>query len=90
MRSRTASTACKGIASSRRGALLACARLICETHGQGTVELALLLVAFVAVAGGLAAVWHLLDGGALVQHALVSASHCVGASIGAWADVLAY
>lgn len=61
-----------------------------DSRGQGSVEIAVLLVAFLAIAGGLAALWHLLDGGAFVAHAVASASHCVGVSIGAWADVLAY
>lgn len=68
-----------------------CGRVLLRgCRGQGSVEIAVLLVAFLAIAGGLAALWHLLDGGAFVAHAVASASHCVGSSIGAWADVLAY
>lgn len=93
MRSQTASTASRRTAM-RRGRAWRAAQagraLLRGRRGQGSVEIAVLLVAFLAIAGGLAAFWHLLDGGAFVMHAAASASHCVGASIGAWADVLAY
>lgn len=59
--------------------------------GQATVEFAIVLAAFVVVAVGLSALWHALDQGVFVQHALQSASHHLeGAESGAWGDVLAY
>lgn len=90
MRSRTASTACRARLSASGDRTGAPVGLLRDRRGQATVEIALLVVAFLAIAIGLGAIWHLLDAGAFVQHAVASASHCVGASIGAWADVLAY
>jgi Flp pilus assembly protein TadG len=63
----------------------------CGTAGQSTVEFAIVFAAFLCVAIGLGALWHLSDSGLLVQHALQSASHHLGSGdIGAWGDVLAY
>ena len=59
-------------------------------RGQATVEFAIVLFAFMAIAAGLAALWHGLEDGMLVRHALTSASHHLAGAVGAWADVLAY
>ena len=59
--------------------------------GQGTVEYAIVMAAFLAIAFGFSALWHAFDQGLLVQHALQSASHHLqGVDLGAWGDVLAY
>ena len=70
---------------------------ICAPHGargeagQSTVEYALVTVAFLSMIVGLAALWRMLDAAALVEHALVSASHHVQASApGGVADVFLY
>ncbi len=78
MRLQTASTACRV-----RAALTGRA-------GQGTVETALVLFAFVALLAGLAALWRMAGDGKLVEHALLSASHHIAGATGAWADVFAY
>lgn len=78
MRSRTASTACR------------LARIVGDRGGQGTVETALVLFAFIALAAGLAALWHVAGDGEVVTHALWSASHHIAGAAGAWADVFAY
>ncbi len=87
MQSRQASTACdRGgrKASSARRLLAAC-------DGQGTLEYALVMFAFMAIVGGLGALWHLFDAGLPVQHALQSASHHVASvAPGALADVFMY
>ena len=44
-------------------------------HGQSTVEFAVIAAACAAVCAGLAALWHLVGSGALVEHALAVASH---------------
>ncbi len=84
MPSRMASTACKGAwPPPRRGP--------CAQSGQSTVEFALVAAAFLAVVIGLGALWRFASGGALVEHALATASHCVEqASPQAMADVLLY
>lgn len=62
-----------------------------STKGQGTVEFALVCAAFVCVAAGFAALFHLFGDGRVIDHALVSASHHVGSGdAGAWGDVLSY
>lgn len=43
--------------------------------GQSTVEFAVITGALVAILAGLGALWHGLEGGLLVSHALASASH---------------
>lgn len=59
--------------------------------GQSTVEFALATAAFLVVIVGLGALWRLASGGALVEHALATASHCIErASPQAMADVLLY
>jgi Flp pilus assembly protein TadG len=64
---------------------------IASCRGQSTVEFAIVMAAFLAVALGLSALWHAADRGLLVQHALQSASHHLqGIDLGAWCDVLAY
>lgn len=54
--------------------------------GQSTVEYALVLAGFLALLMGLSSIWHVLDGGVLVTHALASASHHV---VGVFEGVLA-
>lgn len=59
--------------------------------GQGTVEYAIVLFAFMAIVVGLGAIWHLLEAGDPVQHALQSASHHVSSvAPGAFSDVFMY
>ena len=58
--------------------------------GQGTVEFVIVLCAFMALIGGLGALWHVLGDGIVVQHAITSASHNIAGAAGAWADVFAY
>ncbi len=84
MPSRTASTAC------RRSMRFADGRA-CSESGQSTVEFAVVTAAFLVVVVGLGALWRLASGGALVEHALATATHCVErASPQAMADVLLY
>lgn len=61
------------------------------SSGQGTLEYALVLFAFIGVVVGLGAMWHMLDDGDPVQHALQSASHHVSSvAPGAYSDVFMY
>ena len=60
-----------------------------DLGGQGTVEYALVLFAFAAVVGGIAALAGLFGDGAVASHALASASHGLG-SAGGVADALLY
>lgn len=62
----------------------------CE-RGQATVEYAVVAGALVAVVVGLGALWRLAESGALVDHAVLSASHHIHmATLGGGADVLLY
>ena len=84
MQSPRASTGCSG-----RDDALPDARS--GESGQGTLEYALVLFAFAGLVVGLGAIWHLLDAGSLVQHALQSASHHVhSVAPGAFSDVFMY
>lgn len=66
-------------------------RLLLGHAGQSTVEFAIVTAAFLSVALGFSALWHALDQGLFVQHALQCASHHLqGVDVGAWGDVLAY
>lgn len=59
--------------------------------GQGTVEFAVVAAAFIAISFALAAFWHALGSGLLVEHALTSASHHAGSAMpGTIADVFLY
>lgn len=59
--------------------------------GQGTVEYAIVMFAFLSLVAGLGAMWHAFDTGLLVEHALQSASHHVASvSPGAFVDVFMY
>ena len=61
------------------------------SSGQSTLEYALVVFAFLGVVVGLGAMWHMLDDGILVQHALQSASHHVSSvAPGAFSDVFMY
>lgn len=63
---------------------------LCE-RGQGTVEYAVVLAGVMCVILGLAALWRLVDMGALVEHALMSASHHLQmTAAGSIADVFAF
>ncbi len=81
---RTASTVCRRAVRRVRGHA-------CLQAGQSTVEFAVVTAAFLTVVVGLGALWRLASGGALVEHALATASHCImQASPQAMADVLLY
>lgn len=59
--------------------------------GQGTVEYALIMAGLLSIIVGMGALLRLVDGGLLVEHALMSASHHVQAvTPGAVADVFMY
>lgn len=59
--------------------------------GQGTVEYAIVLFAFLAMVAGAGSVWRMLEAGAPVQHAVQSASHHVASvAPGALSDVFMY
>lgn len=59
--------------------------------GQSTVEFALVTAGLLAVFAACGALWHFLDAGILVQHALSSASHHVGGTVlGGLGDVFLY
>ena len=45
----------------------------CDNRGQATVEYAIVFVAFLALVVALGALWDVLSGGLVVQHALQSA-----------------
>lgn len=58
--------------------------------GQGTIEYAVVLVAFLALVAALGVLWHLLDAGVLVRHALQCASHHISSvAPGAFFDAFA-
>ena len=83
MPSRRESTGCEQV----RAALLA----IRGADGQGTLEYALVLFAFLSMVAGMGAIWNALDAGLLIEHALQSASHHIAsAAPGAFADVFMY
>ena len=66
-------------------------KLARSNAGQGTVEYAVILFAFISVVAGLGALWQLFDTGAPVRHALQSASHHVqSVAPGAFSDVFMY
>lgn len=46
-----------------------------DVRGQSTVEFAVITAGFMSLTVALSAVWHVLDGGLLVEHALAVASH---------------
>lgn len=74
----------KQVTSVRRG-------LLCNRSGQGTVEYAVVLAAFMAIVVALGALWHFLDAGTVVQHALQGASHHLqSVTAGAIGDVFQY
>ena len=59
--------------------------------GQGSVEYALVLFAFLGVIAGLGLLGNVLDAGVLIEHALQSASHHLSsAAPGALSDVFMY
>lgn len=63
--------------------------MVCR--GQGTVEFAVVLFGFLALATALGVLWRSLESGLLVQHALQSASHHLETVVpGVIADVFLY
>ncbi len=61
------------------------------TGGQASVEFALVFAAFLGIVIALGALVHFVEAGALVGHALQTASHHMATDdAGAWGDVLAY
>lgn len=66
-------------------------RLLDSDSGQATVEYAMVLFGLFAVIAGLAVVARFFESGALVEHALMSASHHVSrVSSGSIVDVFLY
>lgn len=61
-------------------------------RGQSTVEYALVLFAFLAVALGLGSMWHAARDGALLRRATGSSSHALTAegALGSTQDLLIY
>lgn len=55
---------------------------LCDEGGQGTLEYALVLFAFVATIVSLGAVWHAVRDGVLLQKALDAAGHALQAGQG--------
>lgn len=59
--------------------------------GQATVEYAAVLFGVLSLVAGFAVLARLFESGALMEHALMSASHCVqGVSLGSLVDVFLY
>lgn len=66
-------------------------RKIKDSKGQGTVEFALITIAFLALLIGCGALWRAFDEGLFVEHATRSASHHLDRVYpGAIRDVLLY
>lgn len=62
--------------------------MVCSESGQSTIEYAVVMAAFLSLVVALASLWHVLDGGVFVFHALASASHhLTGVFSGVVADV---
>jgi len=62
-----------------------------DKKGQGTLEFALICVAFLVVVVALGALWQALRGGLFIDHALASASHHLqSVSAGVIGDVFLY
>ncbi len=60
-------------------------------NGQATVEFALVVTAFLIIVVVLALLWHQIQDGLFVEHALAAASHHVGLAMpGSIADVFLY
>ena len=65
--------------------------MLADVNGQASVEFALVFVAFLSIVMGLAALMNFVEAGALVSHALQTASHHMATDdAGVWGDVLAY
>lgn len=87
------STACSGCRRGTPGRMPhdAARRKLRDRAGQGTLEYALVLFAFLSMVAGVSAVWHLLEAGKPVEHALQGASHHVSSvAPGAFSDVFMY
>lgn len=66
-------------------------RLARSESGQATVELAIVIATFLAIAVAFGGLWDSLRDGVFVDHAIQEASHHIEqVSQGAWGDVLAY
>ncbi|MCL1797826.1 MAG: hypothetical protein FWG24_05910 [Eggerthellaceae bacterium] len=62
-----------------------------DSQGQGTVEFAVVCAAFVSLVVALSVLWHALQSGLFVEHALASASHHLqSVSAGVVGDVFLY
>lgn len=59
-------------------------RWLAETHGQSTLEYALVLVAFLSMVAALGLVWHAARDGTLVRLATDAASHGAPADTVSW------
>lgn len=65
--------------------------LASDSKGQGSVEFALVCVAFLGIIVALGVLWQALRGGLFVDHALASASHHIqSVSAGVVGDVFLY
>ena len=58
--------------------------------GQGSVEFALVMVAFLAIILGLSAFWKLSSNGVLMSHAVSAASHHIEGNASSLTDIFAY
>lgn len=66
-------------------------RVLSGQDGQGTVEYAVVFAAFMAIVVAFGTIWHFLDVGTVVQHALQCASHHLQqVAAGAIGDVFQY
>ena len=61
-----------------------------EESGQGSVEFALVMVAFLAIILGLSAFWKLSSNGVLMSHAVSAASHHIEGNASSLTDIFAY
>ena len=65
--------------------------MLLEESGQGSVEFALVIMAFLVIFAALGILWRALQGGLFVDHALSSASHHLqSVSAGVVGDVFMY
>lgn len=64
--------------------------LLHDDEGQSTVEYAIVLGAFLAIAIALGALWRAMDDGTFLEHALSAASHHLSLSAAGVIDVFLY
>ncbi len=65
-------------------------QLVADESGQSTVEYALVFTALLVVVVGAGALMGVMGDGLFVQHAVMSASHCLSSSITGITDALCY